>query len=113
MFTKPKTRDNLHPENWPDLAVVSHNDEWQHLMKQRTYIITSLMRQLTAGGGKGSRINSMDGGMDEKGREGRPLQSCQTPLAARSLSVCLIFELLLNTETTEWNLNDDLFSFCF
>lgn len=70
MFTRPKTRDNFHPENWPDLAVVSHNDELQHLMKQRTYIITSLMRQLTAGGGKRSRINSMEGWMDEKeGRE--------------------------------------------
>lgn len=38
--------------SWPTSALVSHNDKWQHLMKQRGYIITSLMRQPTAGGGK-------------------------------------------------------------
>lgn len=38
--------------SWPASALVSHNDKRQRLMKQRGYIITPLMRQLTAGGGK-------------------------------------------------------------
>lgn len=56
MLDKTSYRANGRPFflllSWPTSALVSHNDKWQRLMKQRSYIITSLMRQLTAGGGK-------------------------------------------------------------
>lgn len=48
----PKVRPFFLSLSWPTSALVSHNDKWQCMMKQRGYIITSLMRQLTAGGGK-------------------------------------------------------------
>lgn len=83
-------------------------------MKQRGYIITSLMRQFTAGGGKEGAGQAI---WRERGikRKRRQLYCCQIHMAAHKLSTFTneqILGLLWNTETVISYITSVYLKFC-